>query len=135
MPTPDRFFDSNILLYLIGSDPAKAARAEVLVEAGGHISVQVLNEIANVARRKLQWPWDRIEELTLTLSRLLDVQPLTMQDHSLALTIARTRGFSLYNSLIIASALAAKCSHLFTEDLHHGQIILDRLQIINPFKD
>ena len=45
---PDSFFDTNVLLYFASSDQTKAQRAKVLVGAGGVISVQVLNEIANV---------------------------------------------------------------------------------------
>jgi len=49
---PGSFFDTNVLLYVASGDPAKADRAEELVHAGGTISVQVLNEITNVACRK-----------------------------------------------------------------------------------
>ena len=43
------FFDSNVLLYLASNDVAKANRAEALLADGGTISVQVLNEMSNVA--------------------------------------------------------------------------------------
>lgn len=43
------FFDTNVLVYLASGDAAKADRAEAAVAAGGAISVQVLNELANVA--------------------------------------------------------------------------------------
>jgi len=48
---PGSFIDTNILVYLTSSDAAKADRAETIVRAGGTISIQVLNEAANVARR------------------------------------------------------------------------------------
>jgi predicted nucleic acid-binding protein len=54
---PRNFFDANALLYVASSDPAKADRAEELIGAGGTISVQVLNEITNVARRKMSMSW------------------------------------------------------------------------------
>ena len=50
---PGSFLDSNVLLYVASGDPATADRAEQLIGAGGMISVQVLNEITNVARRKM----------------------------------------------------------------------------------
>src|SRR3546814_17958844 len=55
---PGSFLDSNVVLSIAGADPAKAGRAEALLAEGGVISVQVLNEISNVARRKmgLDWP-------------------------------------------------------------------------------
>ena len=55
---PGSFFDTNVLLYIAGVDPAKADRAEELIDAGGTISVQVLNEITKVARRKMGMSWD-----------------------------------------------------------------------------
>jgi len=48
------FFDTNTLIYLMSDDVAKAQRAHDLVANGGVISVQVLNELANVGRRKIQ---------------------------------------------------------------------------------
>ncbi|MDP3217965.1 MAG: hypothetical protein Q8S73_27920, partial [Deltaproteobacteria bacterium] len=41
--------------------------------------------------------------------------------------------FSWWDSLIVASALETECEQLYTEDLQHGQIIEDRLRIVNPF--
>ena len=54
---PGSFFDTNVLLYVASGDRAKADRAEELIGAGGFISVQVLNEIANVVRRKMRLSW------------------------------------------------------------------------------
>ena len=51
---PASFFDTNVLVYLASGDTAKADRAEAAVADGGAISVQVLNELANVARRKMR---------------------------------------------------------------------------------
>jgi predicted nucleic acid-binding protein len=59
------FLDSNILLYIASSDPAKADRAEALVAGGGHISVQVLNEVTAVARRKMGLSWAQINAFPL----------------------------------------------------------------------
>jgi predicted nucleic acid-binding protein len=45
----------------------------------------------------------------------------------------RTRyRYSFYDSLIIAAALEAGCTRLYSEDLQHGQRI-ERLTIVNPF--
>ena len=43
-------------------------------------------------------------------------------------------GFSFYDSLIVAAALEAGCSRLYSEDLHHGQQV-ERLTIQNPFQE
>ena len=60
---PGSFFDTNVLLYVASGDPAKADRAEKLIGDGGTISVQVLNEIANVARRKMGMSWTETHTL------------------------------------------------------------------------
>ena len=44
-----QFFDTNVLLYLLSGDPAKADCAEVELGAGGIVSVQVLNEFTSAA--------------------------------------------------------------------------------------
>ena len=48
--------------------------------------------------------------------------------------IARTHGFHMYDALVVASALAADCETLYTEDLQDGQVIEEQLTIRNPFK-
>ena len=53
MPDAKPFLDTNVVLYLLSADAAKADRAEELLAGGGIISVQVLNEFAAVASRKL----------------------------------------------------------------------------------
>ena len=55
------FIDSNIILYLLSSDILKADKAASILEAGGVISVQVLNEVVSVCQRKLKMHWDEID--------------------------------------------------------------------------
>ena len=127
------FFDTNVLLYLLSEDAAKADRAEALLADGGVISVQVLNEFASVASRKLRLSWPEIHEVLDTVRRLCRVEPLLLATHERALGISERYGFSIYDALIVASALSAKCEVLLTEDLQDGQRIDDRLVIRNPF--
>jgi predicted nucleic acid-binding protein len=54
---PGSYFDTNVLVYIASGDPAKADRAEAAVAAGSAISVQVLNKLTNVARRKMPLSW------------------------------------------------------------------------------
>ena len=58
--TAGEFLDSNILVYAFTTDP-RAAAAQVLLERGGIVSVQGLNEFTNVARRKLDMTWEKCE--------------------------------------------------------------------------
>jgi len=41
--------------------------------------------------------------------------------------------YRYWDSLVIATALLNGCDILYSEDLHEGQLIEDKLTIINPF--
>jgi predicted nucleic acid-binding protein len=131
---PGSFFDSNILLYLASGNRAKAERSEEIVAAGGVISVQVLNEITNVARRKMQLSWVEIREFLSTIRSLLPAHPLTIEIHESGLALAERYCLSTYDAMIVASAIDAGCDTLWSEDMQHGMAIGRRLQIRNPFR-
>lgn len=133
MPATDRFLDTNILLYLLSEDRAKADRAEALLAQGGVISVQVLNEFAAVARRKLRMEWDEIDEILATFRQLLTVVPLTVETHLAGLKIARETGYAIYDSMILAAAGGAGAARLISEDMQHGQAV-GGVTIENPFR-
>jgi predicted nucleic acid-binding protein len=127
------FFDSNVLLYLASGAPDRAGRAQRLVDGGGTISVQVLNEIASVSRRKVRMTWQQTSLFIDRARGLLDVMPLTVDIHQSGLRLAERYGFSIYDSFIVAAALAADCDTLWSEDMQHGMLIDARLRIANPF--
>ena len=131
---PGSFFDSNILLYVAGADEEKAGQAEALIARGGTISVQVLNEIANVARRKMLLGWGEVHMLLDTVRGLLEVVPLTIAIHESGLTLAERYQLSTYDAMIAAAALDAGCGTLWSEDMQHGLLINDRVRIRNPFR-
>lgn len=132
---PDKLFlDTNVLLYALAQSDRRTARAEQLLMAGGIISVQVLNEFASVARRKLRMPWREVKEALNSIRTLCPSPvPVTVTTHDLALNIAERYKYEVYDALVIASALGAKCTVLHSEDLQHGQVIEKRLTIRNPF--
>lgn len=126
------FFDTNILLYLL-SDDSRANRAEQVLQNGGEISIQVLNEFASVAARKMRMTIAEIRDFSDSIKVVCNVCPLTIETHELGLDIAQRYGFSIYDALIVAAALLAGCDTLYTEDLQNGQSIDGRLTVINPF--
>ncbi len=130
---PGSFFDSNVLLYIASSDVAKAERAEAIVGSGGSISVQVLNEIANVTRRKTLMSWQETHAFLSLLRGLLTVHPVTVETHETGLALAERYNLSLYDAMIAAAALHAGCDTLWSEDMQHGLAIDGRLRITNPF--
>lgn len=133
MPGTDSFFDTNVLLYLLSGDAAKADRAEAVLARGGILSVQVLNEFASVAARKLGLSYPEIREVLELVRAVCTVEPITLETHDLGLQIAERYGFSLYDALIVAAALLAGCATLYSEDLQDGQTIDGRLVVRNPF--
>ncbi len=97
------FFDTNVLLYTIGQHDERTPVAEALLARGGVISVQVLNELASVAHRKLQMPWPEVTE-ALDAIRMLctSALPITAEMHDDALRLAGQHGFHIYDALIVA---------------------------------
>jgi predicted nucleic acid-binding protein len=127
------FVDANILAYAFSSNDPRSAKAEALLDTGATTSVQVLNEFVNVLRSKQDREWNEIEDALGVLKTLLGPPyPLTIEVHEAAVSIARDYGFHFYDSLIVAAALRAGCSILYSEDLQHGQTI-GTLTIRNPF--
>ena len=130
---PASFFDTNVLVYLLSGDAAKADRAEQALLGGGVISVQVLNELANVARRKMRLSWHETHTFLDSLRGLLTVYPVTLDIHDTGLGLAERYGMQTYDAMIAASALHAGCQTLLSADFQHGMVLKEGLRITNPF--
>lgn len=128
------FFDTNVLVYsLVANDP-RGRRAEQLLSEGGVVSVQVLNEFTDVARRKIQMSWEEVRQALRVIQVFCpNPLPITMEMHERALIIAEMHGTRIYDALILACALRSKCTTLYSEDLQDGQVIEGKLTIRNPF--
>jgi predicted nucleic acid-binding protein len=129
---PGSFFDTNVLVYLASGDPVKADQAGV-VAAGGAIGVQLLNELANVARRKMRLSWTDTHAFLSMVRALLQVHAMTPEIHETGLGLAGRYRVSTYDAMIIASALHAGCDTLWSEDMQDGMVIEESLRIANPF--
>ncbi len=127
------FLDSNVVLYLLSGDVAKADRAQTVLEAGGFISVQVLNEVTSVCHRKLKMPWQEIDALLMAVKAACEVLPLTLASHEKAVDVAKRFRLSFYDANIVASAMLSGAPLLLSEDMQSGMSI-DGLEIRNPFK-
>jgi predicted nucleic acid-binding protein len=130
---PGSFLDSNIVLYLASENLAKADRAQELVAEGGTISVQVLNEIANVSRRKMGLSWAETRNFLSMIRGLLEVEPVTIDIHNVGISLAERYQLSVYDSMIVSAALSAECDTLLSEELQNGLLINGRLRVLNPF--
>jgi predicted nucleic acid-binding protein len=130
---PGSFLDSNVLLYMATEDDAKAERSSQLLRSECVVSVQVLNEIANVLRLKRKLPWERVREFLGVVEELASVMPLDVDCHKIGMNVAEHYGFSIYDSMIVAAALQADCDILYSEDMQHGQTIDALLTVVNPY--
>ena len=135
---PDNFIDSNVFVYMFDeSAPDKRQRANALVrqslmDKDGCISFQVVQETLSAVVRKFEITREQVERLLEeTLFPLWRVGP-SPELYRRALDLYERYGFSFYDSLIIAAALEAGCTRLYTEDMQHGQRI-QGLTIHNPF--
>jgi predicted nucleic acid-binding protein len=127
-------FDTNVLIYAQTAG-AKGDRARALLAGGGVASVQALNEVAAVLRRKQGRGWDEIAAVLDDLRDALDaVTPLTVETHETGLELARSGAFSLWDGLIVAAALDAGCERLWSEDMQDGRRV-GPLVIANPFAE
>jgi predicted nucleic acid-binding protein len=129
------FLDTNVFVYAIAQDDPRTNDAEELIAKGGTVSVQVLSEFAAVATRKTNMSWGEVQ-LGLEAIRILcpDPLPITLDTHQEALAIAEKYGYGICDALIVASALEAKCTILYSEDMQDGQVIEKRLTVQNPFR-
>ena len=128
------FLDSNVCLYLLSEDSPKKQHAErVLALPKTVISSQVLNETINVAIKKFKLSqYEIVSHIDFLLANC-ELQNSTVVLQKKAIDLHFRYQFSFYDSLIIAAALEAHCTILYSEDMNHGQLIEGKLKIINPF--
>ena len=132
IPAPP-FLDSNILVYAYSTDPRSLA-AQSICERRHTLSVQSLNEFVNVARRKLRYDWDEIVARLIAIVDLADpILPVTFKLHQTGIALAERYRLQVYDGMILAAALEAGCETLYSEDMHDGLVIEERLTIRNPF--
>lgn len=129
------FIDSNVVLYLLSEDGAKADDAEALLKRKPTISVQVLNEVTSVCVRKLGMAWGEIGQFLNLVRSFCKVVPLTVEVHDRARQLAERHRLSFYDACIVAAASIEGCHVVYTEDMHHGLMIEDGLTIRNPFAE
>jgi len=127
---PGEFVDTHVVIYSFSQDERKQNKALAILAKHPVMSIQVLSETANIMKRKLGFDITVINRLSQECSLL---HPINLNTLNHALGIAERYGFSHYDSLIIAAALQTNCTTLYSEDMQHGQVIEERMIILNPF--
>ncbi len=128
------FVDSNICLYLLDDEGPKKEIAKAVLKTNPIISTQVINENVNVLFKKYRHLTTiEIVAHTKFLIHNCRVENIKILTINKALFIKEKYQLQWYDSLIVAAALQANCTTLYTEDMHHGLVIEGTLSIINPF--
>lgn len=127
------FLDTNVILYLLSEDDEKADRAEEIVAQGGVVSVQVLNEFASVATRKLGMRIAEAREVLAVVRSLCEVVPLQEDTHDAGLQIAERHRLSIYDAMIVSAARLAGCKVILSEDMQDG-LLLEGMRVRDPFR-
>ena len=133
MPGIKAFIDTNVLVYLFSEDAQKSDQAENIIRSGAVISVQVLNELANVSRRKMKMSWPEVNEILTLIKSLCSTEPLTMQTHDQGIVLAEKYMFNSYDAMIVSTALLSGCSQIYSENMQHDLVVNNTLRIVNPF--
>ncbi len=130
----DFFLDANICVYAFDNgEPIKKEKAKSLLKGSPCISSQVIIETHLACSRKLKLPQLICEENTRFLCAICSLVPIDSSVFSRALTVKGKHQFSFLDSVIVGAALQANCTTLYSEDMHHGLMVEDKLKIVNPF--
>jgi predicted nucleic acid-binding protein len=134
------FIDTNVLIYWV-DDSARADLVEQLLAQEAVISVQVLNEFANLLRKKRAMALPDVEALCTTLMDTCEVVDLSLRTHQTALTLMARYNLPVYDANIVAAATLSECAVLYTEDMQDGlntkvpgPASANALAIRNPFR-
>lgn len=127
--------DSGVILQLLSSDRAKRDRVEALLARRPFVSVQTLNEVASVCREKARMPWEDIDAFLTSVRHFCPVAGLTERTHDTARRLAARYRLSIYDATIVATAMDAGATLVWSEDMHHGLVLEHSVSVINPFRE
>jgi predicted nucleic acid-binding protein len=132
MTCPD-FLDTNVLVHAFTPESEKRRSAEALLSSKPWVSVQGLNELVNVLRRKRALTWPAVNLVVSTVAQLCAVHPQGLETHIRARQLAERYPLSWWDALQLAAALQAGATSFWSEDVQHGLLVEQRLRVCNPF--
>ncbi|BDI20347.1 ribonuclease VapC [Nostoc cf. commune SO-36] len=137
------FIDTNVWLYRLFDDK-KIEVAErdrkrniaisITSNEGIIISTQVVNEVSANLLKKAAFNEEQIKAVIQSLYRRCTVVEFNLNIFESASDIRSRYNFSFWDGLIVACALSARSSILYSEDMQDGLIVAGQLEIVNPFK-
>ena len=116
------FFDTNILVYTLGQRDDRTPKADALLASGGVVSVQVLNELASVAHRKLRMSWPDVTAALADIKILCPSPiPITVETHDAALRLAVRHGYHVHDAPLAATdGHPGRCVKMKPFRFHNG---------------
>ncbi|MCE7060077.1 PIN domain-containing protein [Dyadobacter sp. CY343] len=128
------FIDSNVALYVLDlNDSRKKQIAGSIVATVSYISPQVIFECLNVCLKKFKMNREKAFRFVTELAESSFMQSETEQVVNLALFLFDRYMLQPFDAKIVAAALEADCTILYSEDMQHGLVVENKLTIINPF--
>jgi len=130
------FLDTNIFVYTqSSSDLEKHEIAlKAIREFDCYTSTQVFNEVSSVLLKKFKMPAGRVKQIIFAINKRCKIHLVDFETVQKALDLKEAYGYSYYDSLIIAAAFLSDCKYVFSEDLQDGQLIENKIEIVNIFK-
>jgi len=133
------FIDSNIWLYLILQDDDEKYKIieKYLIKNNLNstfiITYQVINEVANIMLKN-NFTEIEVRENIEYLFKVCTLQDFTKEIMLTASSVREKYSISFWDSIIIGSAIFAKCDLLISEDMQDGLMIDNKLLIKNIFE-
>lgn len=132
------FIDSNIWLYSLAFDrnENKAIKALQVIRrprANSFTSYQVIQEVCSNLIKKHSATSNEIADVLSGFERDCQIIPMSLPILRMANDLMQRYSVSYWDSLILATALESKVPLLYSEDMHDGLVIDNRLTIRNPF--
>jgi len=129
------FLDTNVLLYVYSDEEEKKRISKRIFQEQECLTcLQALNEFCNVCLKKWRFSREGIEEAIDQIAEGCTIMPVSINTLMQALALHERYGYSYYDCVMLASALENGCTKIYSEDMSSGQIIEDRLLILNPYK-
>lgn len=128
------FVDSNIWLYAFmdESSPKHQQALTVIAQPGLILSTQIVNEVCNNLLRKAGYSEQELRQTVENFRQRYPIHAVTLDEICRASALRESFSLSYWDSLVVASAIAADCRIIYSEDMHHG-LNINGLQLINPF--
>ena len=134
--TDQCFVDSNVWLYAViesAESATKSATARTLVSEQRIVSTQVINEVCVNLLRKAHRSEEEIRRVVQAFYAQHRLVPIDEPTMLAASELREAYSPSYWDSLIVATALEAGATLLYSEDIWHDLWINARLRIVNPF--